>query len=111
MNVPILKNVVELPIEHGGLGAKRVMLDHCKFGAPWRKRTFLWTNVETLVAQLSGEAHIYLCCEANPCERFGAHTWICKDVTTKEATPFPHNLATFLQQQISGCCAPRRREV
>ena len=59
-HVPLLKNYLELPVRHGGLGATRVMLDHCKFGVPWRKRTFLWTNVETLVSQLSGDAHIYL---------------------------------------------------
>lgn len=111
MHVPILKNIVEMPTEHGGLGATRVMLDHCKFGVVWRKRTFLWTNVETLVAQLSGDSHAYLCTAANPCAHFGAHAHICRDVSTKEATPFPHDLAVFLQQQICGCCAPRRHEV
>jgi len=121
-SVPYYKYIVEQPLERGGLGGTRLVFDMCKFGVEYQKRTFLWTNVRTLINKLANDGvtdrknHEFLCgSDAFGCQHYrrlgaSAHANICHGVRTEDATPFPDHLCVFLATCIDNECAFRRSE-
>ncbi|KOO35982.1 hypothetical protein Ctob_010804 [Chrysochromulina tobinii] len=58
--------MMQVPVDHGGIGATQVELTYCKFGMEYEKPTFFWTNIESLIKELENGEKI--CSEETPCK-------------------------------------------
>lgn len=104
--------LIETARANGGLGAKRLTIDFCHFGCRYRKRTYIWTNLETMIAEYDKEDHCRKCTPANPCPFYGVgtHDRIGHDIATVDVTWFPPELCLDLKRHVEACCAKRRCE-
>ena len=80
---------------------------------PPHKPTYIWTNIESMIAELQGPKHDYICCSDHPCA-FGSghHQRLGRgEVSVKDAAAFPADLVQFLcNQVINKSCAHRRND-
>ena len=61
----IVKDILEKPREHGGLGAERLRVCYCQFEAGQKKPTWIWTNSPELIRTLGGDR--YMCNKQHHC--------------------------------------------
>ena len=99
----------------GLLGGTRCELHYCKFGVHYQKPTLIWTNIESLIEALTadGKKHKHICCDEHPCAfREQGHERLGRDgPTCNEASAFPPDLVTFLNDHIMNeTCAHRRND-
>jgi hypothetical protein len=102
--------MMQVPVDHGGIGATQVELTYCKFGMEYEKPTFFWTNIESLIKELENGEKI--CSEETPCKVGPAcHKQLGRDAgPTTDAARFPPDLVTFLQYHVDKACSKRRND-
>lgn len=62
-----------------------------------------------MIERLNKPEHYRLCSKAHPCKMFPAdHEVVCKDIRSKDATPFPEKLCNELVDFVEQCCSERR---
>jgi hypothetical protein len=109
----VFYKLVETSRKMGGCGGTRCELFYCKFGVEYPKPTYIWTNIESMIAELSGPKHRYICCDAHPCKLGpGQHERLGHgDVAVKDAAAFPEDLVRFLcDHVVVKSCAHRRND-
>jgi hypothetical protein len=106
---PQITSRLELPRKDGGLGASRCCVNYCLFGhnrsgSVFHKPTVFWTNCKAIVRTFGTDQDVpgapspqFLCSPDSPCGL--KHKAV--QGNTKEATPFPHRLATMLALLIN----------
>ena len=99
----------------GGVGATRLLVHYCKFGMDYMKPTCIWSNLETLIAELTDDGsgpHSYICHAGNPCKHgLGYHSRLGYDAgPTRAAAAFPHDFVTFLNGHVQKACSARRMD-
>ena len=102
--------MMQVPVDHGGIGATQVELTYCKFGTEYEKPTVFWTNIESLIKELeNGEK---TCSVKTPCKVGPAcHKQLGRDAgPTTDAAKFPPDLVTFLQYHVDKACSKRRND-
>ena len=120
---PRVPSQLEVPVENGGLGATRVVVDYCRFWdgkgqRPFHKRTIIWTNSPALIREFGkhapqrdgkGPISHFLCEKSTPCQFYGpyGHRSVYNK-TTREATPFPSLLAWRIAQAVTIDLSPER---
>jgi hypothetical protein len=102
--------MMQVPVDHGGIGATQVELTYCKFGMEYEKPTFFWTNIESLIKELENGEKI--CSEETPCKVGPAcHKQLGRDAgPTTDAARFPPDLVVFLQSHVEKACSKRRND-
>ena len=117
-NLYSFKNI-EQPVDDGGPGGVRCEVHYCKFGMEIKKPTYLWTNIASIIDELSTEnetrSHPYLCCHGQYCHLGHGHH---KQLGTGRpggacsgAAPFPEHFVVWLVHHIvNRACAKRRSD-
>ena len=109
--------LIETSRKMGGCGGTRCEINYCKFGVDYPKPTYIWTNIESMIAEIpnsdDGAKHCYICCDAHPCKLGpGHHKRLGHgDTAVADAAAFPPDLVQFLcNQVINKSCAHRRND-
>ena len=94
--------MIQMPVEAGGPGAKLRKLTYCKFGTDYEKPTQIWTNIPSLIDELTdkdGKPHSHRCSKQSPCQHHGHHPNLgYEGGPTCNAAAFPEELVTFFKQ-------------
>ena len=116
----LMIQLIETPVEHGGCGGICVEIDQCKFGTDYQKPTLIFTNIESIVADLKpfrmshwpegvkDGNHHKLCCKC-PCPNADDHPRLGYEAgPTADAARFPPALVGFLWDHVDQACSHRR---
>ena len=104
----LMLKAIELEVCDGGPGGKVVEVHYCKFGVDYEKKTFLWTNIESLIKDSADRK----CTTECPCKLGkGNHKVLGRDAgPASAAAAFPHELCTYLKMHVEKACGHRRRD-
>ena len=109
---PLVSAKLEVSVANGGLGAKRLVVDYCRFwdgkgSRPFHKRTIIWTNSPSLIREFGEHKpnecdSYYVCNRFQPCQWHGRLGHRAVDGrTSREATPFPPLLVSRIAQAVT----------
>ena len=80
----------------------------------YHKPTYLWTNIESLIADANSPFNFRRCSASNPCpyrDSAGHFESLGRGSTSvSEAAAYPHELVVWLKSHIDAAIAHRRRD-
>ena len=86
----------------------------CKFGTPYAKPTYFWTNIKSWIEALdeSRGPHDWICHRGHECVHgIGNHARLGHDAGPScEAAAFPHDLVAMMAQHVQKATADRRSD-
>lgn len=110
-NLPHFKWIEVDAAQGGGIGGVRCELHYCKFGTDYKKPTFFWTNIPSLIADLTADDS-RRCTKIRPCKvGSGEHKNLGGEGgRIADAAAYPDDLVTFLASHVMKACDMRRKD-